>query len=555
MADAPDMTPNASGDYDPDETLRPEWTADGHLDEGTVHAWLDGAFDAASASQVEAHVDGCAQCRAMVAEARGLIAGASRITRALDAVPNEVVPADDVARAASRIVAQMEIPAAAMTLGRIAEPAQAYASARSPSATLTNDDSPAFTTSTRAWYQSRLWRAAAAIVIVVGGSTYVLRDRGTPSVASFTRDTAVTESVTREAAKTVAAAASAPNADRATGARQREASPPPAETRRNARVAAKRESANDANAKDANAKRGISESTSAPASAPMPVAVTTAASAAPLAVPPARVVDSLASRKSALDSTARGVLADSRAGASATPAPPSSPTSATVRVTGVVRDQRGKPIEGVAVALAGTTNQVMTNARGEFALGMSGDSGTIMMRRLGYQAERVPVRAARLDSTVVQLAMKESVQSLAAVTVASESAARRGARAIAADTLVQTRLGLPSCWRVTSAASSSLEELNAELPHYIHIPAARLTSTLDTRWVDWPRIGDATAVSMSLDNSSALSGRSVVDGKSLQLVLTATSNGWRGAATLQVGAQRFVGALTLTTAQPAMCTP
>ena len=56
----------------------------GHLDEGTIHAWLDDALDAASAARVEAHVAECAHCSAAVAEARGLIAGASRIVRALD---------------------------------------------------------------------------------------------------------------------------------------------------------------------------------------------------------------------------------------------------------------------------------------------------------------------------------------------------------------------------------------------------------------------------------------------------------------------------------------
>lgn len=58
-----------------------------HPDEGTIHAWLDGALDAASAERVEAHVRGCAACSALTAEARGLIAGASRVVAALDDVP------------------------------------------------------------------------------------------------------------------------------------------------------------------------------------------------------------------------------------------------------------------------------------------------------------------------------------------------------------------------------------------------------------------------------------------------------------------------------------
>lgn len=63
-----------------------------HLDEGTIHAWLDGALSTAEASRVEQHVAQCAECADMVADARGLIAGASRIVSALDVVPGGVIP-------------------------------------------------------------------------------------------------------------------------------------------------------------------------------------------------------------------------------------------------------------------------------------------------------------------------------------------------------------------------------------------------------------------------------------------------------------------------------
>lgn len=63
-----------------------------HLDEGTIHAWLDGVLNAERSHDVETHVASCAQCSAAVAEARGLIAGASRILTALDDVPANVTP-------------------------------------------------------------------------------------------------------------------------------------------------------------------------------------------------------------------------------------------------------------------------------------------------------------------------------------------------------------------------------------------------------------------------------------------------------------------------------
>ncbi|HEX3157281.1 MAG TPA: carboxypeptidase regulatory-like domain-containing protein [Gemmatimonadaceae bacterium] len=81
-----------------------------HLDEGTIHAWLDDALSPEEAARVEAHVAGCAECSAAVAEARGLMAAASRIVGALDRVPGGVIPtsppapvrADDAPRQGGR---------------------------------------------------------------------------------------------------------------------------------------------------------------------------------------------------------------------------------------------------------------------------------------------------------------------------------------------------------------------------------------------------------------------------------------------------------------------
>src|SRR5687767_3685448 len=59
-----------------------------HLDEGTIHAWLDGELSADEAARAEAHVATCATCADAVAEARGFIAASSRILTALDNVPS-----------------------------------------------------------------------------------------------------------------------------------------------------------------------------------------------------------------------------------------------------------------------------------------------------------------------------------------------------------------------------------------------------------------------------------------------------------------------------------
>ncbi|HEY2895868.1 MAG TPA: carboxypeptidase-like regulatory domain-containing protein [Gemmatimonadaceae bacterium] len=64
-----------------------------HLEEGTIHAWLDGELAPAERAQAEAHVAACAECAGAVAEARGFIAASSRILTALDSVPGGVLPA------------------------------------------------------------------------------------------------------------------------------------------------------------------------------------------------------------------------------------------------------------------------------------------------------------------------------------------------------------------------------------------------------------------------------------------------------------------------------
>ena len=115
-----------------------------HPDEGTIHAWLDGALPAEEARALEAHVAGCAACAAAVSEARGLLAASSRILSALDSVPGGVLPATpaDIGDTSARTVRR---------------------------------SSP---------WRSPGWRAAAAIVVVGAVSWLATRSGGPASVAT-----------------------------------------------------------------------------------------------------------------------------------------------------------------------------------------------------------------------------------------------------------------------------------------------------------------------------------------------------------------------------------
>ena len=110
-----------------------------HLDEGTIHAWIDGELSPEQGGEIAAHVAECPECAAMVAEARGLVAASTRILTALDDVPGGVIPSvPDIA------------------------PAQIVR---------------------RRWYQRTDVRAAAALLLVAGTSLVVVQ-RGADSKAS-----------------------------------------------------------------------------------------------------------------------------------------------------------------------------------------------------------------------------------------------------------------------------------------------------------------------------------------------------------------------------------
>lgn len=132
-----------------------------HPDEGTIHAWIDGALTVEEAAILESHAAQCGQCSAAIAEARGLVAASSRILLALDDVPGGVIP--------------LPVPKA------------------------------------RAWYARNDLRAAAAVLFVASASLVVARGRQDVSprasdVASLSMDTAAPTSASSIATTTTAAA-------------------------------------------------------------------------------------------------------------------------------------------------------------------------------------------------------------------------------------------------------------------------------------------------------------------------------------------------------------
>ena len=125
-----------------------------HLDEGTIHAWLDGALPPDESAKVEVLAGACTECAALVAEARGLVAASSRILSSLDTIPGGVIPGVDGG------VDQL----AALRARRHA--------------------------STRRWWNDRRVLVAASLVFVAGISSVVWRFAGPNTVMSPAEQTA-----------------------------------------------------------------------------------------------------------------------------------------------------------------------------------------------------------------------------------------------------------------------------------------------------------------------------------------------------------------------------
>lgn len=73
-----------------------------HLDEGTLHALLDGEIPSAELAPIQAHLGGCAECRARLAEEQDLLAESDRLIEVLE-LP-EATPAVVPVRKAPRRV-------------------------------------------------------------------------------------------------------------------------------------------------------------------------------------------------------------------------------------------------------------------------------------------------------------------------------------------------------------------------------------------------------------------------------------------------------------------
>jgi anti-sigma factor RsiW len=318
-----------------------------HLDEGTIHTWLDGELPPSEREAVEAHIASCAQCAAAVAEARGFVAASSRILTALDSVPGGVLPATSTGSGAPR------------PDGR------------------------------RRFVSSRAWMAAAAVLVLSTVTVIVVRPRGDTAqlqVAAATQDK-------KELPASVAPSEEKASAVKPTVAPQavdshdlRAAAPFAADSS----VAAPAGASGAGNSVSRSAPTAMQSRAAAPADEPKPVDQNERLKSRLEAERQSTRVRESNSAPAAMADAASPPVNDS------TTAQRTAASARDVTITGRVLSEAGMPLASASVALGGTRIGALTRDDGSYELRVpaaraNGKTTSLVARLIGYKAAAVPI--------------------------------------------------------------------------------------------------------------------------------------------------------------------
>ena len=390
-----------------------------HLDEGTIHAWLDGALGADEARDVEAHVADCAECAAAVAEARGLIAASSRILAKLDAVPGGVLPrpaAPPVTAAAAADDAAAATPVVPIDRARRSAPP-----------------------TPRRWWRSLPIRAAAALLLVATGTVVVVRERGTDQRAgpasefglavdrvgkmsrearTTSQDVTLQSGAARPASPTASDTAAMDAADGAPARPREQAATATAPTTGRSAVA------------ESPSRRQVTTA-GAPAAVPPAAPLPTPAPPAAILAEPAR--EERLARSGALGAAAAPAPSANAAKAAASAAAPMPPVAdaGTGLVTGTVRSEGGNPVEGASVFLQGLNKGTQTDRSGHFAIaGVPPGRQTLVVRSIGYAPVTREVTTVADSAAVVHATLRTNALALGEVVVTGADTERAGSESL-----------------------------------------------------------------------------------------------------------------------------
>jgi iron complex outermembrane receptor protein len=111
-------------------------------------------------------------------------------------------------------------------------------------------------------------------------------------------------------------------------------------------------------------------------------------------------------------------------------------------LTGQVKDAAGKPVEGISVALKGTSYGATTNADGSFRLTAQSGSYELVVSSIGYVTQELPVTVVGGETTTVPtFALAVSNQNLSEVTVTGAKSLNQ--RAVSVGKMPVATLDLP----------------------------------------------------------------------------------------------------------------
>ena len=355
--------------------------AAGHPDEGTIHAWLDGALSESETAGLEAHLAHCAGCREAVAEARGLMAASSRVLRALDFGPGGVGDRPVESRAGGAggaggagATGDEGLPSGAPEL--LPEPPAL------PVEPLPDDVRPITSARNASGVRRRRWRvpAVAAVAVMAIGTSLVLWEQGS-------------------AGRIGDAVASSAPAD----ARGADLPAPPLAAAPVAPVAS-----GDAGLAGAS-RAGATRTERAAERPPVPSSDAAAAAAAGAAAGAASLEQQLGARNSALATAA--VSAQSQL-ADATPAAVVGPV-----ISGRVLTRRdGQPVPDAIVDMADLARSTTTDSLGRFRLaGVPPGTHRAVIRGEGLEPQQLALQVVPSgdSAVVVALAPRQQAESAA----------------------------------------------------------------------------------------------------------------------------------------------
>ncbi|MEP7066004.1 MAG: zf-HC2 domain-containing protein [Gemmatimonadota bacterium] len=341
-----------------------------HLDEGTIHAWLDGELPSPEREEVEAHVATCERCAAAVAEGRGFIAASSRILTALDTVPGDVLPA------------------------------------------ASTGTSPAPATVRRRFVASRAWMAAAAVLVLStvtvlatrpGSESARLQVAAAPSphrevaqAVTSPEEQAATDKLEEapQAASSVATGASnnsvtanAPAMSPSRAAAPAQAPKPVDQTERlKSRLEAERKTT--LARPDNGAPRVMADAVS-PARDSGPAASATRFSKEPATPPAAPADEKVAAKNLGAVTSLDDSMAERRSAINARDVP----------ISGRVTNEAGSPVASASVSVQGMPVATLTHDDGSYSLMVpaaraNGKTMSLVARLIGYKAALVPIAPA-----------------------------------------------------------------------------------------------------------------------------------------------------------------